>query len=135
MVSSRGFARLVELIIALVVIMAILLITYQRNKPEQNGVDVSEVARDILKEVASDNSLRNEIILAQTDTTQIPQTILFVNNSLPDYLNFEIRACEVSSVCGQSTYVGNVYSAERVFGATTTGFNTVKLRLFIWNNA
>ena len=133
MVNNRGFVRLVELIIAIVVIITMLLVTFQKNDLDQNTPDISETARDILREVASNDSLRKEILAAQTNTAQMPMTILFINNSLPDYLNFELRACEASVACGQSSFVGDVYSAERIIGATTTYFNTVKLRLFIWN--
>ncbi|MGV8142868.1 MAG: hypothetical protein ACP5NS_04545 [Candidatus Pacearchaeota archaeon] len=131
--NKKGFARLVELIIAIVVIITMLLITYQRNRPEQNATDISELARDILREVGADETLRNEVLNAQTNTVLMVQTMNFINNSLPDYLSFELRSCEASSACGQSLYVGNVYSAERIIGATTTYFNTVKLRLFIWS--
>ncbi len=132
MVNSKGLVKLIELIIAIVIIMAILLVANRQNKPEQNAPDISELARDILKEIASNESLRNEILAAQIDTTQMIQTVSFIDISLPDYFNFELRACESSNACGQSSYVGDVYSAERIIGATTTTFNTVKLRLFIW---
>ncbi len=134
MVGNRGFVRLVELIIAIFIIMTMLIITYIQNKPEQNSQDISEVARDILNEIASNKVLRTEVIISQTNTDLMFQTINFINNSLPDSLNFELRACEASNACGQSSFVGDVYSAERIIGATTTAFNTVKLRLFIWSN-
>lgn len=114
--------------------MTMLIITYIQNKPEQNSQDISEVARDILNEIASNKVLRTEVIISQTNTDLMFQTINFINNSLPDSLNFELRACEASNACGQSSFVGDVYSAERIIGATTTAFNTVKLRLFIWSN-
>ncbi len=132
-INERGFVRLVELIIAVVVIMTMILITYQRTTTIQNGPDLSETARDILREVAANDNFREEVLNAQTDISQMPQTTFFIDTSLPDYLNFELRACETSNACGQSTYVGEVYSAERIIGATTTDFNTVKLRLFVWS--
>lgn len=133
MVNKMAFVRLVELIIAIFIIMAMLVVTYIQNKPEQDVQDISEIARDILNEIASDRTLRTEVITSQTNTALMFQTINFINNSLPDSFNFELRACESSSACGQSSFVGNVYSAERIIGATTTAFNTVKLRLFIWS--
>jgi hypothetical protein len=132
MVNRIGVVKLIELIIAIFLIMSILLIAYKRTSIEQKSLDLNEVARDILREIAADVNLRKEIITAQTDTSLIPNTINYVDNSLPDYISFELRACESGSACGQSAYRGEVYSAERIFGATTTGFNTVKLRLFLW---
>ena len=133
MVNKKGFVRLVELIIAISVIITILLVTYIQNRPAQNTQDISEIARDILSEIASNPELRDEVLVAQTNSIQMTKTIKFINDSLPDSFNFELRACESSIACGQSSFVGNVYSAERIIGATTTAFNTVKLRIFIWS--
>ena len=132
MVSSKGVVRLIELIIALVIIMTMLLIAYKKTQIDYSENDLGEIARDILREVASNESLRNEIVSAQTNIALIPNTMSFINNSLPDYLLFELVSCESGGSCGQSAYKGEVYSAERIFGATSTSFNTVKLRLFIW---
>lgn len=132
MVNSNGAARLIELTIAIVIIIAMLLIAYRRTGTEQKGEDLTEISRDILREIASKDSLRNEVVTSQTNVALMTNTLTFVNDSLPDYVLFELRACESGIACGQSAYQGEVYSAERIFGATSTNFNTVKLRLFLW---
>ena len=132
MVNSRGFIRIVEMVIAIVIILTIILITYRRDAPLQKTPDLSETARDILRDISSQEVLRSEVLAAQTNTTLMSQAIAFVNFSLPDYLSFELRACETSIACGQSVYHGDVYSAERIISADTITFNTIKLRLFIW---
>ncbi len=132
MVNKVGVAKLIELIIALTLIMAIFLVAYKRTSNEQRSLDLDETARDILREIAANSNLRNEVISFQTNVVSMTKITNFINDSLPDYILFEIRACESGSACGQANYIGEVYSAERVFGATTTGFNTIKLRLFLW---
>ncbi len=132
MVNVRGVAKLIELVIALTLIMTIFLVAYKRTSSEQQSLDLDEIARDILREVAANSHLRDEVISSQTTVASMTNVTNFINDSLPDYILFEVRACESGNACGQSNYLGEVYSAERIFGATTTGFNTVKLRLFLW---
>ena len=130
--NTKGFIRIVEMVVAIVIILTIILITSRRDIPPQQTPDLSETARDILRDIGSQETLRSEVLAAQTNTMLMPQTSAFVNASLPDYLLFELRACETSIACGQSVYRGDVYSAERIIGADATTFNTIKLRLFIW---
>lgn len=122
---------MVELLIAILLISAILIIVYKQNLPKQETQDLAETARDILAEISSDEDLRDEIISASSAQAMV-NTLNFINQSLPDYINFELRACAVTSACGQSAYVGDVFSAERIIGTSKNDFNPVKLRLFLW---
>lgn len=132
MVNRNGFIRVIELLIAITLISIILLITYLRIIPTQQTQDLSEVARDILTEASTIESIRTEVINAQTNVNQMTGMMNFINASLPDYINFELRACDVSSACGRSTYEGDVYSAERIISTDNNRFDPVKLRLFLW---
>ena len=132
MVNRLGFIRIVEVMVAITLILGMIVVVYKNRSSEQRTPDLTEVARDILREVSSNESLRNETVAAQTNTVLMSKTVLFINNSLPDYILFELRSCDISSACGQSTYRGNVYSAERIISADTSTFNPIKLRLFLW---
>ncbi len=132
MVNKKGFIRIAEVMVAITLILGVILIVYKNRAPEQKTPDFTETARDILREISVKENLRNEIMMAQSDITLMTNTISFINNSLPSYIFFELRACVASSACGQSVYRGNVYSAERIIGADTNNFNPVKLRLFLW---
>lgn len=132
MVKKKGVIRIVELLIAITLISIILLITYRQPIPGQKTEDLSETARDILAEISVVEGLRNEVVLSQTNVSNMVNTTAFINNSLPDYINFELRACVLSSACGQSSYVGNVFSAERIISSSKDNFGPIKLRLFLW---
>ena len=132
MVNRKGFIKIAEVFIAITVILTILVIVYKSEVSEQNTVDLNEVARDVLKEISSIESLRSEVLGAQSNTASMVNTLSFINSSLPDYILFELRSCDLSSACGQSAYVGNVYSAERIISADTSTFDPIKLRLFLW---
>jgi cell division protein FtsL len=131
--NREGFIRIAELLIAVTLITIIFLIVYKQNIPKQETQDLTELARDILAEIGAQEDLRSEIISNQTNATNMIKTLNFINNSVPDYINFELRACTINSACGQSTYVGNVFSAERIISSSISGnFSSVKLRLFLW---
>lgn len=132
MVNKKGIARMIELLIAITLISIILLITYRQNLPSQETQDLSENARDILSEISTIESLRSEVIINQPNVLSMTNTLAFINNSLPDYINFELKVCTITSSCGQSSYVGDVYSAERIISASKSDFSPVKLRLFLW---
>lgn len=132
MVRRNGFIRIAELLIAVTLISVILIIAYRQNLPAQNTPDLAKFARDVLAEVGGAEELRVEIIRNQQNASNMTKTLAFINNSVPDYILFELRACEITSACGQSTYVGDVFSAERIISTSKETFNPIKLRLFLW---
>ncbi|MEK6915948.1 MAG: hypothetical protein AABW89_05410 [Nanoarchaeota archaeon] len=132
MVNRKGFVRVAELLIAVTVISIVLLISYKQTVPNIETQDLSELARDLLSEISLDEDLRTEIIVSQTNSTRMIRTKDFINSSVPDYIEFELRACDVSNACGQSSYVGDVFSAERIISTSKHIFNPVKIRLFLW---
>jgi len=131
MVNRRGFIRIVEVMVAITLILGMIVVVYKSRSAEQMAPDLTETARDVLREISVRESLRNEIVTAQTNAP-MTNTLAFINDKLPDYILFELRSCEISSACGQSSYRGNVYSAERIISADTSMFDPIKLRLFLW---
>lgn len=132
MVGIKGFIRIAELLIAVTLISVILLIAYRQNLPFQETQDLSELARDILDEASAKEELRVEMVRNQQNVNSMTKTLFFINDTLADYINFELRACDVTSACGQSAYIGDVFSAERIISSSKEAFNPIKLRLFLW---
>lgn len=132
MVRNKGIARIIELLIAITLISVILLITYRQGLPSQETQDLSENARDILSEISTIENLRDEVVTNQVNVGAMNNTLAFIDSRLPDYIEFELRACVITSACGQSSYVGDVYSAERIISTSRTEFEPIKLRLFLW---
>ncbi|MDP4039474.1 MAG: hypothetical protein Q8P57_02755 [Candidatus Pacearchaeota archaeon] len=129
MIGKRGFLKIAEAGIAIMIIIASVLISLNKESP-QNNPDLSETARDILREISQDKFLRIKA-LELSEPISSGDVYYFVNSTLPDYLNFEIRICDTDSVCGLSEYRdAEIYSAERII-SSDSGPNK-KLRLFIW---
>ncbi len=132
MVNRSGFIRIAELLIAISILSVMLILFYRQSVPKQETQDLGEFARDILADIGTRENLRSEIMSSQEKVQLMFKTTAFINASLPDYILFELRACDISSVCGQSTFVGDVYSAERIISADKGKFDPIKLRLFLW---
>jgi hypothetical protein len=131
MVNNKGFIRIVELLIAVTLISGVLIFFYRQTASNSNNLSLSELSRDILADVSTREDLRQEIVSSR-NVNSMTKTVAFINSSLPSYISFELRACDVSSACGQSNYIGDVFSAERIISASNSDFDPIKLRLFLW---
>jgi hypothetical protein len=131
MVNNKGFIRIVELLIAVTLISGVLIFFYRQTASNSNNLSLSELSRDILADVSIREDLRQEIVSSR-NVNSMTRTVAFINSSLPSYISFELRACDVSSACGQSNYVGDVFSAERIISSSNSDFDPIKLRLFLW---
>jgi hypothetical protein len=133
--NKKGFLRIVEATISIILIMGVLFVFFNQTQAIKEP-DYSEKARNILEEISRDSSLRNEILLYDTDIGgPIPINVDdFVDQKIfENFLEYEVRICEVDTACGKSEYTpGNVFSAERSISSTLDSLGPIKIRLFIW---
>ena len=132
--NRKGIIRIVEASIAILIVASVLFMTFTRGITEDSP-DYSENARDILEELANDVVLR-ENVLSYTGG-DVPQNILdFINDKKPNYLSSNATICLPNEPCGQSEFVGNVFSAERIISTNvdSSGFFPKKIRLFLWED-
>ena len=127
--------HVVEASISIVLVLSVLFVTYQKQQVQTGVIDWSQTGRDILEEIAKNNTLREDVI-SNSPNLQL-ELDSYVLQRLPDRsLNYEIKTCDVSDVCGKSTFTpGDVYVAQRIISSTIVAAQGVppkKLRLFIW---
>jgi len=129
--NNKGFLKIVEATIALVIIIGVLFFTYS-GRIQSSEPDLSERARSILGELSKNPALRNEI-LGENSGAPVDDFIL---NKIPEnYLEYELRICEIKSACGRTTLSsGEVFAGERLFSSSISvaEFEPKKVRLFIW---
>jgi len=126
--NRDGILRLIEAIIAIVIIFGVIFIFFAQSRVG-SGVDLSGRAGNILEEISKDVTLREAVLNNDTDVIGA----FVADRILEAHLDFEVKLCEVGSVCGKSVYTeGNVYSAERIISSTLNDFDPKKIRLFIW---
>lgn len=135
--NKKGFLRIIEAIIAIVLIMGVLFTFYIKNRVQEEP-DLSERARDILEEISKNAILRGEILNYNVTSDPLDPIPDNVNASVimripENYLTHEFKICEVLDVCGKSEYfAGNVYTGERIISSNITNIDTKKIKLFIW---
>lgn len=132
--NNRGWLRIVEASIAIIMILTTLFILYQRSNPVEL-TDASFMARQVLEEAAHNEPLRLAILTGDLQRQELLD--LFIRSRIPSRaLAFEARICELDEVCGKTNYTeGEVFAAERVFAAVVTDQQSLvpkKVRLFIW---
>jgi hypothetical protein len=134
--NRRGFVRIVEASIAIILIITVLFLFFSRGR-EVEITDYSERAREILEEISRDSEMRENILDWQSGLP--PSSVVnFVGGRIPEvYLEKEVIICNVGDICGLTSYVGegNVFSAERVISyniESAPGTVPKKIKLFIW---
>ncbi len=136
--NKKGFLRIVEASISIVIIAGVLFLFISQAR-EVKKPDLSERARDILEEISRSSLLRTAILNYNTNSNpseNIPVDVeTYISNRIPEnYLDYKARICNVNSACGIEYIEGEVYSAERLISTTIemVNFAPKKIRLFIW---
>lgn len=132
--SKRGWLKIVEAFIAILLIMGVLLMIYSTNKPKSEGLEIQKMVDYILREIGNDESLRNDILNYDIGTSiGFPNSIInFVRARLPDFIEFEVKICAVDDVCGLEEYKKEVYAKERIVSANLEIYSPRKLKIFVW---
>lgn len=130
---KRGWLRIVEASVAVIIILSVLFVVYQRQTSIDAG-NFDERVRSILDEAAQNETIRRGILTSSSNAQGDLDS--FVRSRLPESsLNFEARICGVNDACGKSNYTSSsVYAVERIFAAFPTSENieAKKVRLFVW---
>lgn len=136
MVGKKGFIRIVEATIAIVLILGAILILRNGNS-ETEDADFTETLSEILNEIARNESLRENIV--KNDSNAKEQVIFIIKDRINNAaLNYSVRICELLDNCELENFPenaeGDIYSAERVIGASIEEpeFKPKKIRIFLW---
>ncbi len=129
MKRKKGWLRIIEAFIAVLIVTSVLTILVTRQQRQQNEVQqIYEMQRNILKQISLNETLRSEILQEKKDSTEN-----FIREVLPFYWNFTIKICEVSEFCGMPFSVDkDVYADEILITSNLTYYNPRKLKFFIW---
>jgi hypothetical protein len=134
--NNRGWLRIIEASIAILIVLSTLIVVYIRAG-SSNQPDLSERAREILNEMARNSTLREAILNYNIDNE------LIISNSIKNYIpeaniQFDKRICKLDEACGKLEFTpGDVYVAERIISSyigadSVSPENARKIRLFMW---
>ena len=129
--NKQAWLRIVEVLIAILIITASVLIIYSnqdRNNEEISEDEVYRIQTQILDIISKNETLRQEIILGKTII--INQRI---EKMIPNTWNFTTSICNINEICNSNTPNDkNIYSTEVLVTSTLSDYSPKKLRFFVW---
>ena len=142
MVNKRGWIRIIEVSIAILLIFSVLIIVNQTSRSAKN--EFNDEIRSILSEIAENTSLRDKVIgvydINKNKTaapnlevmTSLENVVLNAINE--NYVGYSIEICRPNDLCGLASYpnVDEVYSEERIISSDLSKYNPRKIKIYLW---
>lgn len=140
--EKRGWIRVVEAFVAILLIAGVLLIVV--NKGYIGKKDISKQIYDIeisiLREIELNDSLRNEILSLPLGEDSVivteenlPNTYLKIKGRPPEYLECKAKICKLDKICIWTEDVGkDVYAEAVAISATNNVYSPRQLKIFCW---
>ena len=133
MVNKKGWLRIVEASISVLIIFSVLIVVSRTSIP-QASTDLTSTITPILEEIARNVSLREQIV--QLGNGSLPSLQAFVGVRIKQStIKYAVAVCNVQEICSMPTYptgVGNVYAGERIISSTLDTYNPEKVKIFLW---
>lgn len=134
MVKNKGWLRIVEASIAILIIFSVLLIINSRQNFNQDDGDLTGMITPILEEIARNVTLREKIVEQGPSVEEELRT--FVGQRITQStIRYEVAICEIEEICSLAAYprdTDSVYASERVISSTLNTYNPRKVKIFLW---
>ncbi len=141
MKNKRAWIRIAESVFAILILVGVLLLLVNKNAER---TDLSETIYDlqisVLGDIAKNYAMRVEVLNGNDEIDGKLYT--FVDDRLPNNLDFEIRVCNLDGgACQMQSEVFNIntdiFVEERMISAILVSggsdeLNPKKIRLFVW---
>lgn len=136
MKNKNGWIRIVEAIVAVLLIMGFFAITFGNNTNDFSP-DSEDYAsgKHILSEIQLDGNFRNYIL-----GVSLPEDFEDFDSSLkthledrfPENLNCSSKICSLTDNCEYDSEIENVYVNSVVIAANSTLYSPRQIKLFCW---
>lgn len=143
--NKRGWLRIVEAFIAILLIVGVLLVIINQGYIER--IDVSSKIYDeeisVLREIELNKTLRDEVLNAEPlpvnwedfEARGLENVKNKINNDIESYLECKAKICEIGADCelDEEDYPNeSVYVRSVIISANLTKYAPRQLRLFCW---
>lgn len=131
MVNKRGWLRIVEAVIAILIVFGAVLTVSMQSKTNRATDDICESLYPLLDEAAKNVSLRSEIL--NNDKSNVED--FFKKRIKNPSIDMEVKICELSDICPHNRAgmdKADVCAAERVISSSSTSSNPKKLKVFLF---
>jgi len=136
--NCRGWIKIVEAFIAILLIAGTLLIVINQGYIGRTNISskIYEMEVSVLREIELNDMLRNEILAVSLPTKwdEFPANVKNkIKNRIPDYLECTAKICEMDKICALDEYVDkDVYVQSVAITANLETYNPRQLKLFCW---
>jgi hypothetical protein len=134
--NKKGWLKIVEAFIAVMLILATLLILLARqNSSSEMEKEITLLQTSILSSISKDEALRDEIL---TDSSPLTQTKAYVKGVIPSWLDFRVQVCESGVICALTDVAPEVIASREIYSqnilivATINNNQPKQLKLFLW---
>ncbi len=144
MVGKRGWLRIFEATIAILLVASVLLIMYAQNTAQEDITDyVYQMQMEVLKEISLNGDYRIIVLSLGEDEKNSDALNEFARTKIPPAFDFELKVCVLGEPCTLSrdnvvaTLDTDVYVEDVVIGGDLGyigDFSPKKVRLFVWES-
>lgn len=143
--NKKGWIKIVEAFIAILLIAGVLLIVINKGYSGKEDISMKVYTSElqILREIQQDSDLRDEILGLNQEILPIkwgdgefPLDVKNnINSRIPNYLNCEAKICAVDDSCFFDKKIDeDVYVQSIIITASLEEYNPKQLKLFCWTN-
>ena len=140
--GKRGFLRILEAFIAILIIAGAMTFIYVKEIPGKNQKeDILNLERIILETITNDAQLRQAVLNGFGNTESAEGNRTLINSTIaklvPQGYTFLFKICNLDEICGldqrSSFYTKNeIYSERSSVSSTLETYDPKKIRLFMW---
>ena len=147
--NKKGWIKVTEAVVAIILIVAILLVVIERESPIKSSTnqEIYNIQKAILREIQLTDTLRNEIIGTSGEIewealmTETPQTKNKIQEKTPSNFDCVAKICSPSNTCilpeeviPESTAEENIYVEKVMITTNLITYNPRVLKLFCWKD-
>ena len=130
--NKKAWIRIVEAILAIMIIMAGVLYINSKQPNKDISGDVYEKQRQILEIIANNESMRTKVIGGETNSVKE-----YIMKNIPSTWNFTVNICEVDQICNQNTPNDrDIYISETIISSSLIDYpdkTSKKIMFFVWS--
>jgi fatty acid-binding protein DegV len=132
MVNKKGLIKIIESVIAILVIFSVLLVLSFNQGGIGPGEDYGKIIDSILEEIANNKTLRIAVLDEDLDKVRN-----FVDTKMQNpFLEYELVICPLGELCSLESYPGDgeVHARERIISTVPerSDFSPKKIKIYVW---
>jgi len=136
--NKRGWIRILEATIAILIVSSVLVFIYSKQTPKLNAPEeyIKNLQKKVIRDIHINQTARN---LALNDEKTALED--YANLTIPDTIGFSIKICDLTKPCKldskifKQTLDKNVFVEEKIISANLTKYTPKKVRIFAWEKS